>query len=198
MELTATSKIKNLQQAGIGYMVAGLGMLSMGVPYWFMGKDTEDVLANHWEYGIFQIIDNFKESLFGSLGYVLASMGMLLGAYSLMQIGEPVAFNKRKLFWVPIIASICHILSLKILVPFAPLGSFLYAVGFIIIGIISIKAKIWTGWKRYTPLFIGLFPFVMMYPLLVITGNPPHHIIPLWGLAFFLLGLSAWVRAKEI
>jgi hypothetical protein len=198
MELTVTSKIKNLQQAGIGYMVAGLGMLSMGVPYWFMGNDLEDVFANHWEYGIFQIIDNFKESVFGNWGYILASMGMLLGAFSLMKTGEPVGWNKRKLFWMPIIASICHILSLKILVPFAPLGSFLYAIGFIIIGISSIKANIWKGWKRYTPLFIGLFPFIMMYPLLVITGNPPHHIIPLWGIAFFIVGLSSWVRAKEI
>lgn len=197
MESTVRSKIKNLQQAGIGYMTAGLGMLAMGVPYWFMGKDLEEVIANHW-VGIFQINDNLKDAFINDWGFVLASIGMLIGAFSLMKIGEPVSWNRRKLFLIPIIGTICHILSLKILVPFAPLGSFLYAVGFIIIGVTSIKAKIWDSWKRFTPLFIGLFPFVMMYPLLIITGNPPHHIIPLWGIALLLFGLSAWLRSKEI
>jgi hypothetical protein len=197
MELTVTTKIKNLQQAGIGYMTAGLGMLAMGIPYWFMDKDNEEVFANHW-FGFFQINDNFMEALTGSWGFVLASMGMLLGAFSLMKIDEPIGIKKRKLFLIPIIGTICHLLSIKVLVPFAPLGSLLYAVGFIIIGITSIKAKIWDNWKRFTPLSIGLFPFIMMYPLLVITGNPPHHIIPLWGLAFLLFGLSAWLRSKEI
>jgi len=197
MELTETTKIKNLKQAGIGYMTAGLGMLAMGVPYWFMGKDLEEVFANHW-VGVFQINDSLKEALLGNWGFVLASIGMLLGAYSLLNIGEPVGWNRRKLFLIPIIGTICHIISLKVLVPFAPLGSLLYAIGFIIIGVISIKIKIWGGWKRFSPLFIGLFPFVMMYPLLAITGNPPHHIIPLWGIAFLLFGLSAWLRSKEI
>jgi hypothetical protein len=197
MELTATSKIKNLQQAGMGYMIAGLGMLAMGVPYWFLGKDLEEVFANHW-VGIFQINDNFKEAFVGSWGFVLASIGLLIGAGSLLKIGEPVGWKKRKLFLIPILGSICHLLSVKILVPFAPLGSFLYAVGFILIGVASLKIKIWDRWKRWTPLFIGLFPFGMMYPLLVITGNPPHHIIPLWGITFGFFGLSAWLRSKEI
>ena len=197
MESTVTSKIKKLQQAGIGYITAGLGMLAMGVPYWFLGKNLENVIANHW-VGIFQINDNLKEAFIDGWGFVLASIGMLIGAYSLLKIGEPVGWNRRKLFLIPVIGTICHILSLKILVPFAPLGSFLYAAGFIIIGVTSIKVKIWDSWKRFTPLFIGLFPFVMMYPLLVITGNPPHHIIPLWGIAFLLFGFSALIRSKEL
>lgn len=197
METTVTSRIKLLSQAGFGYMTAGLCMLAMGIPYWFMGKDLEDVIANHW-VGIFQINDNLIESCKSNWGFLLASIGMLVGAYSLLKIGEPVGLNRRKLFIIPIVGTVCHILSLKVLVPFAPLGSFLYAVGFIIIGIISIRAKIWASWSRFTPLFIGLFPFVMMYPLLVITGNPPHHIIPLWGIAFFLFGLSAWFQSKRM
>ena len=78
MEMTVTSKIKNLQQAGIGYMVAGFGMLSMGIPYWFYGKSLEDEFTSHWVYDNFQIIDNFKESLLRNWGYALASIGMLL------------------------------------------------------------------------------------------------------------------------
>jgi hypothetical protein len=195
--MTLSSKIKNLQQAGIGYIMAGLGMLAMGVPYWFLGKNNEDVIANHW-VGIFQINDNLQEAILVNWGFLLASIGMLVGAFSLLKIGEPTGFEKRKFFIIPIIGTICHIISLKILVPFAPLGSLLYAIGFIIIGIISIKAKIWNNWQRFTPLIIGLFPFIMMYPLLIITGNPPHHIIPLWGIAFLIFGFSAWLQSNQI
>jgi hypothetical protein len=196
MDLTLNSKIKKIQQAGIGYMIAGLGMLAMGIPYWFLGKDLEEVIANHW-VGIFQINDSLSDAIINNWGFVLASIGMLVGAFSLMKIDEPIGWKKRKLFLIPIIGTICHILSLKVLVPFAPLGSLLYAVGFIIVGVTSIKLKIWSGWQRFTPIFIGLFPFVMMYPLLIITGKPPHHIIPLWGIAFFLFGLSAWLQSKK-
>jgi hypothetical protein len=197
MEMTNEAKIQNLQRAGICYMIAGAGILSMGIPFWFFGKIVADPKM-HQVFGIIHQIDNFKESLIEGWGYHLSSFLMLFAHVSLWKIGEPTGWAKRHFLLIPIIGSICHIFVLMFPLPFAPIGSILNGLGMIIVGIFSIKAKIWSGWKRYTPLIFGLFPIVVQVPIRYILGLPPYDILPLLGIALGLLGYSAWQRSKEV
>ncbi|MCE7065739.1 hypothetical protein [Dyadobacter sp. CY326] len=73
---------------------------------------------------------------------------------------------------------------------FLPLGALLSGAGMLITGIQVIIAKRWHGIKGKFPLFVGLYPFVVMFPLLIITGHPDLTAIMGWGIPWFLLGLG--------
>jgi hypothetical protein len=197
MEMTNETKIQYLQRAGICYMIAGASILSMGIPFWFFGKIVADPEI-HQVFGILYQVDNFKEALMEGWGYNLACFLMLYAHISFWKIGEPTGMTKRHFLLIPIIASICHIFSIIFLLPFAPVGSILLGLGMTIVGIFSIRIKIWSGWKRYTPLFLGLFPLVVQAPIRFILGLPPYNILPLLGIALGLMGFAAWQRSKEV
>ena len=195
--MTTVTKILYLQRAGICYMIAGASILSMGIPYWFLGKIVADPKM-HQLFGIIHQIDNFKVGLIEGWGYHLSSFLMLFAHFSLWKIGEPTGWVKRHFLLIPIIGSICHIFTLMFPLPFAPIGSILNGLGMIIVGIFSIKTKIWSGWKRYTPLIFGLFPIVVQVPIRFILGLPPYDILPLLGIALGLMGFATWQRSKEL
>ncbi len=195
--MTSETKSWHLQKAGICYMIAGLSILSMGIPYWFFGKAVSEPKMHQLSGILFQT-DNFKEALIEGWGYNLAGCFMLFVHYSLWKTGEPTGWAKRHFLLIPIIASICHIISVMFPLPFAPVGSILLGLGMTIVGIFSIKNKIWSGWKCYTPLFLGLFPLVVQAPIRFILGLPPYDILPLLGISIFLMGLATWQRSKEL
>lgn len=194
------TKIQYLQRAGISYMVAGVCVLAMGIPYWFLGKSIYEERAVHELFGLpfLQQVDSLPDALWQAWGYNLSGVFMLAAAYSLWKIGEPTSWARRNLLLIPLFGTVCHFFSIMFPLPFAPLGTFLNALGMVLVGIASIKAQIWTGWKRFTPLLMGLFPFTIQFPLLFMLGTPPTHVIPLWGIAFFLLGVAAWQRTTEL
>ncbi len=195
--MTNETKIQYLQRAGICYMIAGASILSMGIPYWFFGKIVADPKM-HQLFGIIHQIDNFKENLSEGWGYHVSSFLMLFAHSSLWKIGEPTGWGKRHFLLIPIIGSICHIFVLIFPLPFAPIGSILNGLGMTIVGIFSVKTKIWSGWKRYTPLIFGLFPIIVQVPIRYILGLPPYDILPLLGIPLGLLGFAAWQRSKEL
>ena len=191
------TKIGYLQKAGICYMIAGISILSMGIPYWFLGKAVSEPKM-HQLFGFFYQTDNLKEAMIEGWGYNLAGLCMLFVHYSLWKSGEPTGWAKRHFLLIPIIASMCHVFSVMFPLPFAPVGSILLGLGMTIVGVISIRNKIWSGWKRYTPLFLGLFPLVVQVPIRFILGLPPYDILPLLGISIFLMGFAAWQRSKEL
>ena len=75
-----------------------------------------------------------------------------------------------------------------------PVGAVLTALGMLLAGIAVLRARRWDGWHRLTPLLIGVYPFVAMFPILALTGEPPALGIALWGIPWLLLGLA--VRAE--
>lgn len=70
------------------------------------------------------------------------------------------------------------------------LPAFLTAVGMVVIGIQVPMTGMLKQWKRFTPLYVGLFPFVVMFPIVFITGNPSVHAILLWGLPWKIMGCA--------
>ncbi len=74
--------------------------------------------------------------------------------------------------------------------PLLPLSAFLTAVGMLLVGVAVLRAKHWEGWKRFTPLLCGLYPFLAMFPLIAITSAPNAWTIAAWGVLWALLGLA--------
>jgi hypothetical protein len=49
----------------------------------------------------------------------------------------------------------------------------LTGVGLIVAGIAVLRAGRWTGWRRFTPVVLGVYIFVVMTPVLIASGGPP-------------------------
>lgn len=65
-------------------------------------------------------------------------------------------------------------------------------------GVSVARQRRWTGTARWTPVVMGVYPFVAMFPFVAITGAPSTIAIALWGLPAVLLGLSLLTLAVDI
>ncbi|MBC6112660.1 hypothetical protein ACFOG5_11415 [Pedobacter fastidiosus] len=198
MEITTQTKINYLKYAGTGYIIAGLAFISFGFPFWFLNA-VDEIPKHHNLLPFVIIVDDLFPMNLKFWSVTICSIGLLIGSYSLYKVGEPTGFGtKRRFFYVALLGGFCYFLSTWMLIPFAPLGAFLSALGMILIGIASLKTKLWLGWKRFSPLLVGVFPFFFMYPLLLITGQRPAALIGCWGFSWILLGVVCWLRIKEV
>ena len=73
-------------------------------------------------------------------------------------------------------------------IPLPQLGAILNATGMVLVGIAVLRTGTWRGWLRWLPLLTGLYPFVVMFPVLMITGHPPRLLIGIWDLVWSALG----------
>ncbi len=78
-----------------------------------------------------------------------------------------------------------------------PLGALITAVGMTLVGIAVLRANRWGGWRRFTPLLAGVYPFVTMFPFIFITSEPSMLAITGWGLPWLLLGYAIWSSVRE-
>lgn len=193
-----TNTAMYLRRAAFGYLIAALGFLVFGFPFWFLNA-VDKSPKGKFTPPFFFVVDDPLAALTNNWFQVVSGVGLAVGAYSLWKAGEPTGLGKRRsLLFVQMAGGISYLLCTWILLPFAPLGAILNGLGMILVGYASLKASVWTGWKRYVPLIVGLFPFVFMFPLRFLTGARPAAVIGLWGFAWLLLSFAAWQRAKEV
>src|ERR1700712_2116776 len=168
--MTAETKVKYLQKAGIGFIFMGLGLLYFGFPFWFLHAIDEPLKGKM----IFPFLYLINDKLPLNLKFwvqAISTIGVFIGAYSLWKVGEPTGLGtKRNFLFVSMAGAISYFLGGWMPLPFAPLGAFLSGLGMILVGVASLKTKIWSGWKRYIPLIVGCFPFIFMFPLVILTG----------------------------
>jgi hypothetical protein len=79
---------------------------------------------------------------------------------------------------------------------FVPLGALLTGVGMVLVGIAVLRARRWDGWQRFLPMLAGVYPFVAMFPLFAVMGEPPVILIALWGIVWLFLGIALQTRAS--
>jgi hypothetical protein len=193
-----TTTYSYLRRAAISYLIAGMGFLAFGFPFWFLNA-IDKTPKGKFTPPFFFVVDDPMAALADNWIQLVSVIGLAIGAYSLWQAGEPTGFGKKRaMLLVQMAGGISYVLATWILLPFAPLGAFLNGLGMILVGYASLKANVWTGWKRYIPLIAGLFPFVFMFPLRFLTGARPAAIIGLWGFAWIALSLATWQRAQEV
>ena len=64
-----------------------------------------------------------------------------------------------------------------------PAAALLSAIGMILYGAGVLQARHWSGPGRFAPLAAGLYPFAVMFPIVVASGgNPSETAIALWGI----------------
>ena len=80
--------------------------------------------------------------------------------------------------------------SAMIVSTFFGLATFLGSLGLILAGIGAIRARVWTGWRRFTPLLAGGYYFVVLLPVFIAVGVGNLWAITGWNICFILLGLA--------
>lgn len=186
-----------LRRASICFFILGAGYISFGIPFWFLGAQDEPLKGELILPFLFLIDDRFPANLSFWIAPI-SIVAMFIGLYSLLKIAEPSGIRYKNRFHLPMIAAVLYFLGTWMPLPFSPLGAFLIGVGMILLGLASIKAKVWTGWKAYTPLLVGCFPFLFMFPLLLLTGARPPAMIGLWSCPWIIMGIAAWQRSNQL
>ncbi|WP_310559905.1 hypothetical protein [Flavobacterium sp.] len=194
MELTNDFKIKKLQIASICYGITGLGFLHLAYRYLFLGA-VDELPKGHNVNAFIFLTDEWGFEFVPFVSILL----LFIGTYSLWKIGEPTGFGtKRNFFFVTMAGTISYNLAARMPWPCTPIGALLCSLGMILVGIAVLKNRMWTGWQRFTPLLVGLYPFIFMFPILVFTGTRPPVMIGLWGFTWILLGIAIWLRRTEL
>lgn len=136
--------------------------------------------------------------------FFLAQVGLMGGLYGLLTtraLGRAGA-----LLVVPLLGVFCYgataILPVDVVMtvlpqPLPKLGAILNCVGMLLVGIAVRRAKTWRGWGSWVALSIGVYPLVVMFPVLLATGHPPRLLIGGWGLLWAWLGYAIWQRSRQ-
>jgi hypothetical protein len=77
-----------------------------------------------------------------------------------------------------------------------PAGALLGAAGMVVTGVAVVRARRWTGWRRFAPLAAGLYPFVAMFGFVIVTGGPNLLAIVGWSLPWIAVGVAAAVEGQ--
>jgi hypothetical protein len=199
--LERTRRLGKVQTAGVLCAVDGAGWLVNGMVNGVVSLVTSQpygVISQ--PYGmVFAIADIFwvviqSLLLIGVVG--LALSGAAPGWFGGIALG--LTLLGRVDFVVAETHSLINVLTIgedtSVLLP---LGALTTAVGMTLVGIAVLRAKRWGGWQRFTPLLVGIYPFVAMFPFLLITGEPNIPAITGWGLPWLLLGYAIWTNARE-
>lgn len=152
---------------------------------------------------------SFPQSYFlnGVLGglWTIGQVGIL---YTLYQLYRLKIYDGRKIKLIGVsiaaIGAMCYIfnyvfgyglsMNTRILLP---LGALLTGIGMTVTGIQVLAGKRWVGMYKFAPLLVGLYPFLVMFPLLIITGHPSLTAIMAWGIPWMILGF-AMASEKQI
>jgi hypothetical protein len=100
------------------------------------------------------------------------------GGRRLGAVGLALAVAGRIVFLVAEAASIASGEPAEAILP---IGAMLTAVGMTLFGIAVARAHRWEGWLRLSPLAMGVYPFLFMFPL-VAVGMAPDASIAIWAL----------------
>ncbi|MCB9430361.1 MAG: hypothetical protein H6668_00100 [Ardenticatenaceae bacterium] len=136
--------------------------------------------------------------------FIIVQTLLLIGFFGIWQSGGvgqgtfgKVAFGLGALGHLLFVLGEAHSLILGELAPIFFPAAPVTAVGLVLTGIAVLQAKQWQGWTRWMPLLTGLYPFLFMFPFVVINGEPGSYAIGFWGLVRLVLGLAIYAQASE-
>ncbi len=129
--------------------------------------------------------------------WLLLQLLLLFGFFGLFwgravgnRLGGKLAFGLGLLGHLLFVAGEIHSLASHTISDLLAVAALVSAIGILFTGIAVLRAKQWQGWARWLPLLTGLYPFLVMFPLIAITGDANIFAIGGWGLVRLALGLA--------
>ncbi len=128
----------------------------------------------------------------------LVGLGQLrpYGRSRLGHLGLGVAIIGRLVFVAAELVSMAQHNDENVLLP---IGALLSALGMLAVGTAVARGGVWRGASRFGPLVMGLYPFVVMFPLVAANGGQPSvGGIAGWGLAAVVLGVAVLAQDSTV
>lgn len=181
----AARALGGVRTAGLLCALGGVGWLVNGLVFAVISQPDGTAFV------VSQVVWILVQSLLviGVAG--LAFSGAAPGLFGVVALG--IALLGR----VDFVAAEVHSLVIGEESVLLPIGAMVTAVGMTLVGIAVLRAKRWGGWRRYTPLLAGVYPFVAMFPFIFVTNEPSMLAISFWGLPWLLLGYAIYSDARE-
>jgi hypothetical protein len=78
----------------------------------------------------------------------------------------------------------------------------LVGLGLILAGVAVIRTGRWSGWRRYAPLVLGVYVFVVMTPVIIVAGGPPAAAaigaLLVWEVLWVLVAVAALYETARV
>jgi hypothetical protein len=77
----------------------------------------------------------------------------------------------------------------------------LAGLGLVLAGIAVLRTGLWTGWRRWVTLALGVYVFAVLIPLVIATGGPPAYAaiagLLVWQVLWVLIAVAVLVEAER-
>lgn len=80
------------------------------------------------------------------------------------------------------------------------IGPVLTGLGLVVAGVVVLRHHRWAGWRRFTPVAIGVYTFLVLLPALITSGGPPAPValgaIAGWDLLWCVLAAAVLAAVR--
>jgi len=167
------------------WMIAGVAWVANG----FLGLDSVDGTGGFY---VSEIAWLFVHAL------------VLVGLVGLVRLTPRDDVVSRRGFTIAVIGRavflVAEVVAIAVTddeIPLLPLAALLTVVGMIVAGAGVLRSRRWTGWGRFAPLVMGIYPLLAMFPILAVTGDRPNTAVSLWGVTIVLVGVAVLTGTED-
>ena len=146
-------------------------------------------------------------SLARNLGYVVFQVALLVGLAGLAMLGAVGSAWWGRVGLGVAILSYVVLIGGELIEPFDPATAMVifdnvalpFGIGMVLAGVAVLRADRWSGWRRFVPLALGAYMFVVFLPVVIATGSDAGFFAAVTGsdLLFAALGLAV-VREASV
>jgi hypothetical protein len=193
----------SIRRAGLVGAIGGALNVISGVVVQGVVQPASDVSDEMWSYpwssGAYVPVSLVLAALYvpvfiGVLGFARSGVA---GAGRSARVGTVVALTgtavlfAAQLLSIPIADQRMDDTGASLVAACFGLGGVLSAIGFIVAGIATVRARRWDGWRRYVPLAIGIW--LVAFNVLVVTPALATA-VAVYGLLLIALGVALWTQ----
>lgn len=202
MIATEDVHIRQTRQAAVAFIVAAAATAVAGAVLFFGLQPTTDLSEDMWRYpwessGAFVAFSIFSATLhaFVAAGVVAVGRSGAAGRSRAATRGVALAVAGTALLLVGELVSIpvrnaeSSDMSATIVGGVFGVGGILSTIGFLVLGWATLRAGVWRGWRRFTPLATGVWLIV-----LAIFAAPTrlHGLVGVYGLCLLAMAVALY------
>ncbi len=203
---TKDLQIRQTRQAAVAFIVAAAATAVAGAVLFLGLQRTTDISDDMWRYP-WESGDAFVAfSLFSSLLHGLVIVGLrafgrsgvagrsraVKRGVALAVIGTAVLLV-GELLSIPIRGAENGDTSAMIVAAVFGVGGIASMIGFLLAGWGTLRAGVWHGWRRFTPLAPGVWLAVMMF----LPSTLLHGMVGVYGLCLLAMAVALYTRARS-
>lgn len=200
---TKNLQIRQIRRAAVAFIVAAAATAVAGAVLFLGLQRSTDISAEMWRYPWESSGAFVAFSLFSSVVHGLVIVGLLAfgrsgvtgrsraasSGVALAVIGTAVLLV-GELLSIPIRGAETTDTSAAIVAAVFGVGGIASMIGFLLAGRGTLRAGVWLGWRRFTPLVPGVWLAVMMF----LPSTLLHGMVGVYGLCLLAMAVALYTQ----